>query len=331
MQCTSPKVNFAIATPIEADIKTFSGEDRVKKIDRYYKTDEGKILRAKLEKIEDDINFILNQGKAITKDEAKAIIKKVAYAEQIQAAEEKKAARKAAAEKAQRMTFKKYRDMYLEQIRSGGRSTYNGTNFAKGSIVAISVSLNRLRDFEAETGRTFDFGDIDMNFYRDFTSFLKRRGYGLNTLGKTIKVIKTVMRCAEEEGYHSNHNYSAHSFKAPKADSGAIYLTKDELKRINELDLSGKCWGLQVSRDIFMIGVWTAQRVSDYNYLKKEDVRTDVIRSWDEDGNLSERQVRTVHIVQQKTGKKVVTPATRRFARFWTNIRMNCRTSLTRS
>ena len=51
-----------------------------------------------------------------------------------------------------------------------------------------------------------------------------------------------------------------------------------------------------------------SKRGSSHNCLKKEDVRTDVIRSWDEDGNLSERQVRTVHIVQQKTGKKVVIP-----------------------
>jgi len=62
------------------------------------------------------------------------------------------------------------------------------------------------------------------------------------------------------------------------------------------------------ARDIFLIGVWTAQRVSDYNNIQKEDIRKETIRSWDEDGNLSEKTIRTIHIVQQKTGKKVVIP-----------------------
>jgi integrase len=198
--------------------------------------------------------------------------------------------------------------MYLKQIKNGGRSTYTGKNFAPGTIVAISVSLNRLADFEKQKRHVYDFDEIDMTFYRDFTAFLKKRQYALNSIGKTVKVIKTVMRCAEEEGYHNNHSYMAHSFKAPKADADAIYLTKEDLDKINALDLSKECWGMQVARDIFMIGVWTAQRVSDYNNIRKEDVKTETIRSWDEDGNLSERQVRTIHVVQQKTGKKVVIP-----------------------
>lgn len=51
----------------------------------------------------------------------------------------------------------------------------------------------------------------------------------------------------------------------------SIYLTKEDLDAIMAVDLSGYPNGYEQARDIFMIGVWTAQRVSDYNYIKKED------------------------------------------------------------
>ena len=63
---------------------------------------------------------------------------------------------------------------------------------------------------------------------------LKKKGYSINTYGKGIKELKTIMA----------------------------------------VDLSGYPNGYEQARDIFMIGVWTAQRVSDYNYIKKEDFST---------------------------------------------------------
>ena len=57
-----------------------------------------------------------------------------------------------------------------------------------------------------------------------------------------------------------------------------------------------------------MIGVWTAQRVSDYNNLSRENIRTEVFRSSDENGNVTEKNVMTIHLTQQKVKKKVVIP-----------------------
>jgi len=308
VQVKEPKVNIIVATPLEIDVKLYDGKDKAAKLEKFYRTEQGRELYQKEILIEDGINFILKQGIAITKEQVHQIIHDVCYSEQIKAEEEAKAAEAAAAEAKNRMTFTKYRELYLTQIKNGGRSTYTGKNFAHGTIVAISVAFNRLTDFEKKKRKVYDFDDIDMEFYRDFTAFMKKIDYGLNTIGKTIKVIKTVLRCAEEDGYHTNHNYMAHSFKAPKTDADSIYLTREEIQKITDLDLSGKCQGMQDARDIFLIGVWTAQRVSDYNNIQPEDIRKETIRSWDEDGNLSERTVRTIHIVQQKTGKKVVIP-----------------------
>ncbi len=308
VQVTNPKINLIQCTPIEVDIETFNSSRDSKVWKAFDKSPEGMELKRKQKEIEDGINFVINKGKGITPEQVKKVVQDVCYVQERKKEEEEIAAIKKAEEEKNRMTFKKYRKVYLEQIKNGGRSTYTGKNFARGTIVAISVAFNRLDDFEKKKRRVYDFDDINMEFYRDFTAFMKKINYSLNTIGKTIKVIKTVMRCAEEDGHHTNHNYMAHSFKAPKSDSDAIYLTREEIQKITDIDLSDKCQGMQYARDIFLIGVWTAQRVSDYNNIKKEDIRRESIRSWDEDGNLSEKIVRTIHIVQQKTGKKVVIP-----------------------
>lgn len=308
VQCRNPKINLRVSTPLQVDYDIWKGYPTSKDWKEFVLTPAGEEFDASLRKIERDVNFHLKKGNGINLEELQKICHDACYARQEE--EEKKKKEEAAAAEAEknRMTFTKYRELYLTQIKNGGRSTYTGKNFAHGTIVAISVAFNRLTDFEKKKRKVYDFDDIDMEFYRDFTAFMKKIDYGLNTIGKTIKVIKTVLRCAEEDGYHTNHNYMAHSFKAPKTDADSIYLTREEIQKITDLDLSGKCHGMQDARDIFLIGVWTAQRVSDYNNIQPEDIRKETIRSWDEDGNLSERTVRTIHIVQQKTGKKVVIP-----------------------
>lgn len=212
---------------------------------------------------------------------------------------------------AMQMSFKEFRDEYIVQLRNGGRATYKGTNYKKSSMESVCVILNRLRDYENERGRNVDFDDVNMSFYRDFISFLKLRGYSVNSLGKAVKILKTVMHRAEDEGYHNNRCYDTSSFKVLRSDTDSVYLTAEELKKINALDLTGSRAHLQVSRDIFMIGVWSAQRVSDYNYLNISDVRDENCFLWNEDGQMSDYKIKTIHIVQKKTGKKLIIPCNR--------------------
>ena len=76
--------------------------------------------------------------------------------------------------------------------------------------------------------------------------------------------------------------------------------------------------GKQLARDIFMIGVWTAQRVSDYNNIQPEDIHTTTKR-WIEDvpdpkkkgktkAVIREKEITYIDIRQKKTGAKVSIP-----------------------
>ena len=67
-----------------------------------------------------------------------------------------------------------------------------------------------------------------------------------------------------------------------------------------------------------MIGVWTAQRVSDYNYIKKEDFNTltkNVMKEEPDPENpgqmkawIEKQEITYLNIRQQKTGAKVAIP-----------------------
>ena len=102
-------------------------------------------------------------------------------------------------EKANRLTLNQYMDKYVEDIKSGARSTYKGSNFSPNSAKTTNSVANRIKEFQEEQGRVLGFEDIDMDFYRDFMAFMKSKSYNINTTGKIINLFKTMLACAEED------------------------------------------------------------------------------------------------------------------------------------
>ena len=84
------------------------------------------------------------------------------------------------------------------------------------------------------------------------------------------------------------------------------------------VDLSEYPIGYAQARDIFMIGVWAAQRISDYNNIKREDFSTltkNVMKEEDDPDKPGEKkawiekqEITYLNIRQQKTGAKVAIP-----------------------
>lgn len=186
---------------------------------------------------------------------------------------------------------------YRKEVRDGVRLSNHGRAYAKGSVHSIEGALNQLEAFQVAAGREYDFDDIDMSFYYDFTAFLKRKCYSVNTIGKCVRVLKSVMACAQMEGLHCNVRWRDKRFRCVSVGVDAVYLSREELDRMMGLELSGKD---ELVRDVFMVGVWTAQRVSDFNGLGMDDV----VRVRGRDG----RVFTYINIRQRKTGTRVAVP-----------------------
>lgn len=308
VQCTHPKVNVRVSTGIEVDAAKWNLKRDGVAFRNFQNSAEGEKLFNYLGKIEKAINYQLELGNALSSPDVRKIIEEIVFEEEKRIQEEKMEQERLEKERANRLTLNQYMDRYVEDIKSGARSTYKGSNFSPNSAKTISSVANRIREYQEEKACVLGFEDIDMNFYRDFMAFMKSRSYNINTTGKIINLFKTMLACAEEDGYPVNPAFRYKSFKGQRVLVDTIYLTLDDLKKMMAVDLSKMDPCYEKARDIFMIGVWTAQRVSDYNHLTKENLSEQIIRKAEKDGSVTERTIRTLTIVQQKTGKRVIIP-----------------------
>ena len=146
-----------------------------------------------------------------------------------------------------------------------------------------------------------------MKFYYEYTAYLKGKDYSINSIGKCIKELKTILRAAESEGYEVNEKYKDKRFKGTRVEVDSIYLTNSDLKKIMEVNLSSHGMGYEHARDIFMVGVWTAQRISDYNNISRDCIKQHTILK-EVEGRQVIKEFMTVEIRQKKTGTKISIP-----------------------
>ena len=153
----------------------------------------------------------------------------------------------------------------------------NGKPITENTIKNYSSTLNKLKEFEKHQNRKYRFEDIDLNFHRDFIFFCREK-YKLNnnSIGSLINRIKTFCRNIELDGFPINPKYKHKEFSIPKNQTYDIYLTTDEIKRIYEFDFSCN-EKLDNTRDLFIIGLVTGLRVSDFLKITEENILENVI------------------------------------------------------
>ena len=263
-------------------------------------------------------------GENLTGEMLNTIIHDVMYAEEIEEKKRIEAERKKeeeekleAKKKKEKMTLTKFIDQYIQDVKDGTRTTLaHGRTFVQGSRFSLTNSLGHFKEFMKDTGITYDFQDVDLDCYVKYKAWLMAQDiskekedpkhepvhYADNTIGGFIKKLKCVLRAAESRGYPVNPAYKSTEFKAQSSvDVDTIYLTREEVERFEKVDLTKKEDGknLELARDIFLVGVWTAQRVSDYNNLKPENIK-------EVDNNGTPMTYISIH--QQKTGRLVEIP-----------------------
>ena len=298
-------------------------------VDRYAKNPDVRRTLETASEIRRTLDSLFKDGKVLNKDEVRELVHSIVYREEIAAAEAEKEEKAREEERKNRMTLMKFIDKYIEEVSNGGRQTANGTNYSPNTVKSIKQALTQFRNFCKWKKKEYDFDDIDMQFYYDFTAYLKKelkdrkgnvvkKAYNVNSVGKCVKELKVVMYTAESEGHHKNDVWKDKRFKGTRIDVDSIYLTKDDLAAIQAADLSKYDKGHEWARDIFMAGVWTAQRVSDYNNISKDQIETHTKR-WIEDvpdpehpgqtkPEIRTREIMFINIRQQKTGAKVSIP-----------------------
>ncbi len=261
VQSSVLKVNIRQSTNLMVSIQKWHLSRSSRNFRNYLYSPEGYVLFEKLEEIRLTVDKKIKGGIAVTADQVRQIVQEVVYRDQ--------------AHKHQTMTFNAYLVLYQEQAEQGVRKTQKGTSFSPGTIKSIRMARRQFEDFQTRSGRNYDFNDIDYGFRTMFLSYLYRdKKYNVNTAAKCINTLVTILSAAEAEGYHTNTKCLSRQFRAKRKDVDNIYLTKEELRAMMEADISHLSRLHELARDVFMVGVYTAQRVSDYNNLTPGNIVT---------------------------------------------------------
>lgn len=290
-QSVKQGINHKISTPLLVDIQAWNNS-RNGAVQLMRWRDAHPALAQKMDEIKGMLDATLTNDTGISQKEFADIIDHVVY-------REARHAHKQREEEAKQPSLNEYITLFLDQIASGARHTDRGRNYASSTVRSIRHALHQLTLFEQDVQREYDFEDIDMAFYYDFTAYLKRKGYSVNSVGKCVRQIKALLHAAELDGLSVNPAWKRKQFKGTRIDVDSIYLTLDEIQKIMAADLSDLPAEYEQARDIFMVGVWTAQRISDYNHIRKEDFEPLTING---------REITCLNIRQRKTGAKVSIP-----------------------
>lgn len=192
--------------------------------------------------------------------------------------------------------FNKYIDIFIRRRDAD-------PNFADGTIKVYKRFRKHWRRFcrGKYKGKRFEFDELSVSVLECFKFYLinHKRKYSDNLIDKMIRTGKVILNDASERGHNTNMDYKSKIFSHSTKPADNIYLTKAELKKIEELDLSVHPQ-MEMHRDIFIIGAYTGLRYSDFSRIGKENIT--IVTDKDD------QPVRVIKIFMKKVNSYVYIP-----------------------
>lgn len=202
--------------------------------------------------------------------------------------------------------FWRFINYYIEtsQSRIDPRT---GRTIGFRTVQEYNTTKKLLLEFEQENGEPIEFDNIGVHTLTDFRDYLttvkrykvkdktngreKEVHYSLNNIAKHIDNLRQFLRAAHSAKIAFDTDVLDNKkFKPARENAHNVYLNEEELARIAALDLSTTA-RLDKARDLFLVGCFTGQRVSDYNNIKPHHIKG-----------------QNIELFQAKTGERVVIP-----------------------
>lgn len=192
---------------------------------------------------------------------------------------------------------------FIDEAKQGKHlNMASGKPVAAVTIRTYEQTLTLLNEFSGQKNRKLTFNDINTLFHKEFIHFLtkefKSKGtkahLKINTVGKHLTNLKTFMNAAVEQKFTENNDFKSRSFKVIRENVDKVYLNEIEIDALETLDLSDNK-RLEKVRDMFIVGCYTALRISDLQTLTKKHIVK-------QDGS------KYIVIEMKKTGNSVTIP-----------------------
>jgi integrase len=146
---------------------------------------------------------------------------------------------------------------------------YKGKPISPKTIQQYAATQKKIIAFEKLNDLKLRFEDINLKFYTNFVFYCRNaETLGDNSINGHIKNIKLFCKNIEQDGLPINIQYKHSDFKGFVAKTQNIYFKDTEIDTIFNYDFSDS-ERLENCRDLFIIGLRTGLRVSDFLRLQK--------------------------------------------------------------
>lgn len=204
-----------------------------------------------------------------------------------------------------------YIDLIYKERTSGVRLKPNGSPFSESANNKLKTVKKALQSFVEATKRSdLYIEDLDDDFHKDFKEYLSsiRKNIKAGTYGNYVSTIKAIIQDAISDGIISNAPVNTKKFINTKETRDVVCLSKEQLDilfdfkfnkdTVDRTIFSAKMYNspmffkkLEIVRDLFLIGCYSALRYSDLNKFSIEGITPQFMR-----------------VLQRKTKQKVTIP-----------------------
>lgn len=170
---------------------------------------------------------------------------------------------------------------FLENYIEDSKNRVNpktGQKISQRTIQNYTTTLRNLATFQDKIKTKLKHTDINLEFHKKYTSYLKLDCNYSNTLiEKYISQIKGFVKEAKIKGYETNIEIDSKKFSFQRDETIDTYLNLVEINKIYNLDLKDN-EKLDKARDLLILGVWTGLRISDLKRINSFDITENRIR-----------------------------------------------------
>lgn len=125
----------------------------------------------------------------------------------------------------------------------------------------LLTTITVLQDFRSG----LDFKDITYTFLKEFEAYLREKGNSVNTIAKHLRQLRTLVNEAINQGYIHADAYPFRKFKIKQEKGRHEFLTPDELRKLENLQVSDR--RLRHVLDAFLFCCYVGLRFSDFCQL----------------------------------------------------------------
>lgn len=170
---------------------------------------------------------------------------------------------------------------------------YRKNELKKTSFKKFNVIKHKLQKLEKFRKKQILISEINNDFKNEFVSYCKNEFYSQNTIQRELAIIKTFCIHARFLGLQTH--YQLDSLRLDKEKVVKIYLTIEELNRIENIGIDKLSNTLDNAKDWLIISCYSGQRISDFMRFTENHIRVEGDKHF-------------LEFTQMKTGKLTTIP-----------------------